>query len=500
MRTTVRLDDLLLRHHRRIEALTERFGLPLHVFFVEEMARTARAYLEVLRATYPNGVVAFAAKSNPCRGALRAASRLGLGADVASEHELRAALEEGIDPATIVCNGNAKSVAYHNAALRAGALVALDNESEIDQLEACARRAGARADVLLRFRGMPLSGLTSDDQTTAADWTKFGFHIDDAVRLIARLGASDHLRFRGPSAHIGTQIANPAGYELLVDRFLHLAEDAAALGHPVDCIDLGGGFPVAFLAEDEWSRFAARLLARVRGRSDVIDAVTWNDLPMGYSGIEAADRTDPQWIGKSYWSAYPAAAMLAHILGHRTGAGSTVVERLVALGHPRLIVEPGRSLMAPAGVTLARVTGVKRVLGHAVVSLDMGINNHGTNLISPDIFPAAVLPRREGDRPVEAFLAGRLCFSGDMISKAKVELNRLPEPGERFAVYHTGAYSADHFASNSCGFPRPAKVAILPDGRTELWRSPERFEDVFGRADDPLSTDVPPAASGHAGA
>ena len=86
-----------------------------------------------------------------------------------------------------------------------------------------------------------------------------------------------------------------------------------------------------------------------------------------------------------------------------------------------------------------------------------------------------------------------------MISKAKIELNRLPEPGERFAVYYTGAYSADHFASNSCGFPRPAKVAILPDGRTELWRSPERFEDVFGRVDDPLSTDAPPAASGHAG-
>ena len=494
MRTTDRLDDLLLRHHRCLEALVGRFDLPLHVYFVEEIERTARAYQDVFRTTYPGGLVAFAAKSNPCRGALRAAKRLGLGADVASEYELRGALEEGIDPAAIVCNGNAKSVTYHDAALRAGALIALDNEAEIDQLEARARRADTQADVLLRFRGMPLSGFTSDDQTTAADWTKFGFHIDDAPRLLARLGASEQLRFRGPSAHIGTQISNPAGYELLVERFLRLAEDAVGHGHPVDCIDLGGGFPVAFITDGEWSRFTGRLLARLRDRPDVSDAVTWNDLPMGYAGAGPEARADARWVGKSYWSRYPAARMLAHILNHRMDDGKTVAERLVALERPRLIVEPGRSLMAPAGVTLARVAGVKRVLGHVVVSLDMGINNHGTNLISPDIFPAAVLPRRESDRPVEAFLAGRLCFSGDMISKAKIDLNRLPEPGERFAVYHTGAYSADHFASNSCGFPRPAKVAILPDGRSELWRSPERFEDVFGRSDDPLSTDVPPTA------
>ena len=115
-----------------------------------------------------------------------------------------------------------------------------------------------------------------------------------------------------------------------------------------------------------------------------------------------------------------------------------------------------------------------------------GINNHGTNLISPDIFPAAVLPRQASDQPVDAFLAGRLCFSGDMISKAKVTLNRLPERGERFVLYHTGAYSADHFASNSCGFPRPAKVAVHSDGTAELWRAPETFEALHGTADEDL--------------
>ena len=94
----------------------------------------------------------------------------------------------------------------------------------------------------------------------------------------------------------------------------------------------------------------------------------------------------------------------------------TLEERLADLGNPTLVIEPGRSLMASAGITLTEVMGVKDVLGHPVVSLDMGINNHGTNLISPDIFPAAVLPRHASDQPVDAFLAGRLCFSGDSSS------------------------------------------------------------------------------------
>jgi diaminopimelate decarboxylase len=165
--------------------------------------------------------------------------------------------------------------------------------------------------------------------------------------------------------------------------------------------------------------------------------------------------------------------------------GRTTTQHLAELGSPSLIAEPGRSLMAGAGVTVAEVRGTKDVLGNRVVSLDVGITNHGTNLITPDVFPAAVLPRRRGDKPVDAFLAGRLCFSGDMLSKVKVRLNRAPRVGERLAIYLTGAYSADHFASNSCGFPLPGKLAVDADGRVEVWRRPEAFEDVFGSAASP---------------
>ena len=76
-----------------------------------------------------------------------------------------------------------------------------------------------------------------------------------------------------------------------------------------------------------------------------------------------------------------------------------------------------------------------------------------------------------------------------MISKAKVPLNRLPRRGERFVLFHTGAYSADHFASNSCGFLRPGKVAIRSNGKAEVWRKPEAFEEIFGGSHDSLLID-----------
>ncbi len=486
-RMTERLDDQLARHHAAVEETIHRHGLPVHLFFVEEMERTAGEFRAVVDRIYPNALVLFAAKSNPCRGAVRSAAQLGLGVDTASEHELRAALEEGVSPDRIVCNGNAKTTQYLEAIVQCGAVCAVDNEDELSELSRTALKRGVRVPVVVRFRGMPLAGFTDDDQTTAADWTKFGFPIDRADEVFANVCAADGVSFEGISAHIGTQVADPVAYERLAVHFVALARRACTRGLRLSRIDFGGGYPVAFVPEEDWSGFQSRLLARLR-HSVGGESVTWTDLPMGYAG--AANSSNPVWVGKAYWSAHPGARMLEHMLEFVHGDGRTTAQHLTDLGAPTLIVEPGRSLMAPAGVTLAEVRGTKHVLGHRVVSLDLGIVNHGTNLISPDIFRAAVLPRREDDVPVDAFLAGRLCFSGDMLSKVKTRLNRAPRVGERVAIYATGAYSADHFASNSCGFPLPAKVAVRRDGTVEVWRRAQTFEDVFGPLGAPPSSET----------
>lgn len=476
-----RLDALLHRDPDLIARLTKQHGLPLHLFFVEEMEHTANEFARVINKRYPDTLIAFSVKSNPCRGALKVASRLGLGADVSSEYEFQAALEEGIPPAKIVCNGNAKSDTFLQMAIETGALLALDSLEEIRLVSRMSTEMRKAARTLIRISGMPLEGFTAASQSTASAWTKFGIPARDALLAFQCMAGLGSISFEGLSAHIGTQICEPVAYERLFDYFLRLVEESGALSLETRCLNIGGGFPVPFLSEAEWKRFTARLQDQLSGSLPVEQCVTWDNLPMGYSHLQGRPPNGKEpWIGKAYWSPYPGSEMLEYLLSHPDAQGTPLHKRLASIGNPTLLIEPGRSLMAPAGVTLTRVMGIKEVLGNTVVSLDTGINNHGTNLIAPDIFPAAVWPERSDDRPSEAFLAGRLCFSGDMISKAKVRLNRLPRRGELMIIYGTGAYSADHFASHSCGFPRPAKVAAHTDGSVEVWRRAETLEDVFG--------------------
>ncbi len=465
-----------------IERLTKRYGLPLHVIFTDRIAQNAESFRAVARRIYDRTLVSFAVKSNPCRGAVRLASKLGLGLDAVSEFELQAGLEEGIDPNLIICNGNAKSDRYIEMAVSAGALIAVDSDWELNLISEAADRQKRRARVLLRFAGMPLDGLTSVDQSTATAWTKFGFQINLAEDVVRRSVSAATIDPIGISAHIGTQICDETGYDRLMEYMLDLAERSRESGMTVKYIDIGGGFPVSYLERSEWLAFKKRLLDQLDGKLPEDQWITWDNIPMGFKEYAESNREgsgEVQWKGKAYWSEYSGAKMLKHLLEKQMSTGGSVKNRLHRLGNLTLIIEPGRALVGTAGITIAGISGVKDVLGNHVVALEIGIVNHGVCLVTPDIFPVEVYPPRASDQPVEAFLAGRLCFTGDMISKVKFGLNRLPERGDLLIIHHTGAYAADHFASNSCGFPRPAKVALHKEGTVEVWRRAEGFEDVF---------------------
>lgn len=454
------------------ESLSLRFGLPLHVLYLPRFADNVASFREVVSRCYPPTTVLFAVKSNPCRGAIRAAVRLGLGLDVVSEFELRVGVEEGADLARIVCHGNAKTDEYLNDALDAGVTLSVGSFWELDALESLAARKRRSARVLLRFSGMDTAGFTAPEQSTASSWTKFGFPLAQSRAALSYALKMRHLEVVGIAGHVGTQVCDLEAFRRLLAGLALAAKQASALNLKVDFINLGGGFPVNYLSQPAWEAFQSNLRLRLSGKLPESQAVTWGDHPMGFArGLE-------RWEGKSFWSPYPGATMLEYLLTAEF-AGVTGAEILAELGNPRLIIEPGRALIGTAGLTLARVAGVKQVLGNYVTALDLGVVNHGTALISPDIYPVTVFPPRADDQPVQAFLAGRLCFTGDMPGRVKAPLNRLPQRGDILVIHHTGAYCADHFASNSCGFPLPAKVAITGDGNVQIWRRRQTFEDVF---------------------
>lgn len=473
------MDSRLSLSEERIRELASRHGLPLHIYDLRRLGEIAGRYRAVAGELYSDTRVAFAVKANPCMGAVRAAQELGLGADTASEFELRACLEAGMAPEAIVANGNAKTDTYLRRAVEAGVTIAADSEAELDLLNGLGAELDRSPRVLLRISGLPVEGFTSADQTTAARWSKFGMHAGRFDEVLTRACNCNTLDIAGISAHVGTQLTRPAAFHLLVDRFLELAEMMRQARLDLRVIDLGGGWPVDFVPREWWESFRKRLRQQLRGELIPREHVTWDNLAYGYAGVDPQELDeDTPWRGKAYHTDYPGAEMLRAVLSREREEGGTVADALRELGAPQLVVEPGRSLFGPSGVTVAEVMGTKRVQGNLVVELDMGLTNHGSNLLSPDIFMATLLPEGEGEE-VEAFLAGRLCFNGDMISKAKIPLHRPPERGDLLVLHHTGAYGADHFASHSCGFPLPAKVALEADGGERVWRRTEEYGHVF---------------------
>lgn len=458
----------------------DRFRLPLHLISTRRVRGAFEAFQDVVRDLYPKTQVMFAVKSNPCRGAVKLMRQIGVGIDAVSEYELRAALLEQIPSSRIVCNGNAKSDAYIKMAVAADALIAVDSFEELQLVAAEAGRTGMHARVLARVSGLNLDGFTSFDQSTAASWTKFGIPASSLVDFFSqarRLGVVEAI---GISAHIGTQVCDPTAYERLAAGMVSLAVDLKQAGHRVNIIDFGGGYPLNYLSRVEWDAFEANLREQLQGNRDRSEHVTWGDTTMGFAHLKGNPPTESDvFRGKAYWSPTPGAEMFRRVLEFKLDSGFSIAERLKQIGEPTLLIEPGRALIGPAGVTACRVVSVKEVEGNSVVVADIGIVNHGTVLVTPDIYPMMVWPPQEDDRPFEAFVAGRLCFTGDMISKVKIRLNREPKRGDILLIGLTGAYSADHFASNSCGFPRPAKVALTEDGALEIWRRGETFDDVF---------------------
>jgi diaminopimelate decarboxylase len=105
---------------------------------------------------------------------------------------------------------------------------------------------------------------------------------------------------------------------------------------------------------------------------------------------------------------------------------------------------------------------------HPLVTLDLGIVNHGTGLVEPDLYPWTLANdiERKDRRPYKAFVAGRLCFSGDLLSRYLVSFSRKPAHGDIVVIEKTGAYAPSFFASRANGFPLPNQVLVKAGRKT----------------------------------
>lgn len=405
-----RRNGVLQGGDRSLEVLAREFGTPLYVYD----ARVLEARIRAFQAAFEelDFLLAYSVKANGSLALLDRVARTGAGADIVSGGELYRALEAGIPAERIVFAGVGKTEDEILAALDAGIhAFHVESAGELRLLERLARERERVAPFSIRINPDVEAPTPHAYTRTGHAAAKFGVPAALAVELYSWAADRKSLRIRGVDVHIGSQISAVAPYRAALERVLEVVEALDREGIRVEYLDLGGGFAVP---EEE-----------------------------------NAHRLEPEAVAQ------------------------TLVPELRDRGL-RLLLEPGRSVVAEAGILVAEVLYVKEQGGVTFVVTDAGM----TDFLRPSHYDGfhRIEPVREPrDRPVRTVdVVGPVCESGDFLGRDRGL--PLPEPGELLAVRDAGAYGFV-MAMQYNGRPRPAEVLVDGD-EVHLIRHRETDEDL----------------------
>jgi diaminopimelate decarboxylase len=404
-----------------VARLATRYGTPLYVLDGAELVGRMHAW----RRAFAGWDVAYASKALCVTGVLQLVAAEGLHVDVASAGELATARRAGVPGARLIFHGNNKSTAELDQAAHLGVgRVVVDSFAELDRIADVAGHRGHTFDVLLRVTpGVDTS--THAFIRTGHDDSKFGFTLStglaaDAVQTAMKLPG---IRLRGLHCHLGSQLLSTEVFERAAGIMTaFLAEIADLHGVQLDELNLGGGLGIAYTDEDP---------------------------------VAVDDH--------------------AAVLRAAVEAGA----RRYGLPPLRLTVEPGRSIVGPAGLTLYEVGTVKPLDGgRTYVSVDGGMSDNLRPALygARHTFVAAGRPRPGPARRVD--VVGKHCESGDLLGR-DVDLPADLAAGDLLAVGATGAYT-HAMASNYNRMPRPAMV-LVADGLAQLLVRRETVDDLLAR-------------------
>jgi diaminopimelate decarboxylase len=400
--------------------LAKEYGTPLYVMDEETLRDNCRRYLNAFHNSYPNTEVIFASKALSVVGIAKILREEGLGIDVVSGGELYIALKAGFDPNKIYFHGNNKSPKEIIEALEAnvGTFV-VDNYYELDLLNTLAAERGVTQDILIRVTP-GIEAHTHDFVKTGHFDSKFGFHIDRVTDVVDVIKKRKNLSFQGVHAHIGSQILDISPFSFTVEKLIELIQRIQKKnGLPVNVLNCGGGLGISY---------------------------TGKDIPPAVEDY---------------------AKIITQELKYRLDKAK--------IPAPKLIVEPGRSIVGRAGTTLYTIGSVKRTEGvRTYAAIDGGMSDN-PRVITYQAKYEALLANKISEKKTENItIAGRFCESGDILIKDL--LSAKIESGDILAVFATGAYNYS-MASNYNQVPRSPMV-LVNNGKAKVLVRRETYADL----------------------
>lgn len=360
-----------------LNTLAAEVGTPFYCYSTATLERHYRVFAGAFADV--DALVCYAMKANSNQAVLKTFAKLGAGMDVVSEGELRRARAAGVPASKITFSGVGKTAREISYALDENIhCFNVESESELERLSALASARGATASIAIRVNP-DVDAKTHAKISTGKSENKFGVPISRAREVYARAAALPGIHVSGVDMHIGSQITDLAPFD---DAFTLLAEFVTLLrsdGHVIDHLDLGGGLGVPYRDDNEPPPHPDAYAAIIKNRTRHLDA--------------------------------------------------------------KLVLEPGRLLVANAGILVTEVIYVKEGEGKTFVIVDAAMND----LIRPTLYEAyhAVWPVREPGPATPRIIAdivGPVCESGDYLA-----LNRdlsVLRTGDLVAIMSAGAYGA----------------------------------------------------------
>ncbi len=400
--------------------LAKEYGTPLYILDEEAVVQNSREYLQSLQRL-PRSQVVYAGKAFLTLGMCRIVDKLGLGLDVVSGGELYTALQAEFPAERIYFHGNNKSLFELESAIQAGVgRIVVDNRYELELLSQLAIKHHTQVSVLLRVT----PGVEAHTHTyiqTGQEDSKFGVGLanDAALAMLKCIKALPNIDLKGVHCHIGSQIFDISCFKIAIDLMFDFIVQAAHHGIVVDELDLGGGL-----------------------------------------GIRYTEADDPVSITK-----------FGHLL---TETVLTACQQR-SLTVPKIIIEPGRSLVGEAGTTIYEVGAIKDIPGiRKYASVDGGMGDNPRVALYQAQYHAIVANKPNETADFVYTIAGKCCESGDML----IHDGKLPflEPGDILAILSTGAYNYS-MASNYNLIPRLAVVTVYK-GESELLVERESYADL----------------------
>ncbi len=400
-----------------VTALVERFGSPLYILDEVTVRTACRQYRDAMANYYPGeSLVLYASKAWNSLAVCAIAASSGLGIDVVSGGELYTALQAGVSPDKLYFHGNNKSSAELELAIESGCKIVVDNWLELQTLADLAKEP---VPILLRLTP-GIECHTHEYIRTGHLDSKFGFDPNVLDELFQFVSQRPILNCIGLHAHIGSQIFESQPHKDLAGVLVDFITKASQYGLPIQLLNVGGGLGICYTESD-----------------------------------------DPPSID-------------AWVQGVCEAVVAACAEKLMPL--PKLLCEPGRSIIGSACVTAYRIGNRKEIPEiRTYLAVDGGMSDNPRPITYQSVYRCVVANRMSQPLTETVTIAGKHCESGDILIKEA----KLPqtESGDILVVMSTGAYNYS-MASNYNRIPRPAAV-LVNEGEAELILQRETYQDLI---------------------